>query len=223
MPEHDTIILIPCYNEEKTIKKVFKKIRKFGKVLIVDDGSTDATKKILQENKIKFIRNKKNLGYEKSLIIGFKHIIKFYKNSSYILTIDADGELLSENIPKLINMMKNKNSDILIGHRSKFNRFSESILNFIFNYKFQINDPISGLKMYKIKVLRNLKNKISNNFFLVDIILKAVNLKYSIKNIKVKVKKRKDSSRAGSILKSNLKILMIVFSVILSKIRIKDL
>jgi len=223
LPEHNIIILIPCYNEEKTVKKVFKKVSKFGKVFIINDGSTDSTQKILVKNKIKFIKNKKNLGYEKSLIIGFEHIVKFYKNCSYVLTLDADGELLSENIPKVINAMKNKNSDILIGHRSKFNRFSEAILNFVFYYKFQINDPISGLKMYKIKVLKNLKNKISSNLFLVDIIVKAVNLKHSIKNIKVKVKKRKDASRVGSILKSNLKILMIVFSVILSKFKIKDL
>jgi len=74
--------------------------------------------------------------------------------------------------------------------------------------------------MYKIKVLKKLKNKISINLFLVDIIVKAVNLKYSIKNIKIKVKKRKDSSRVGNFLKSNLKILMIVFSVILSKNKI---
>jgi len=220
LPKHNIVILIPCYNEEKTIKKVFKKTSKFATVLIIDDGSTDSTKKILSENKINFIRNKKNFGYEKSLIIGFNHILKFYKNCSYILTLDADGELLSKNIPKVINMMKKKNPDILIGHRSKFNRFSEDILNIIFNYKFQINDPISGLKMYKIKVLKKLKNKISINLFLVDIIVKAVNLKYSIKNIKIKVKKRKDSSRVGNFLKSNLKILMIVFSVILSKIKI---
>ena len=196
MPEHNIIILIPCYNEEKTVKKVFKKVSKFGKVFIINDGSTDSTQKILVKNKIKCIKNKKNLGYEKSLRIGFKHIVKFYKNCSYVLTLDADGELLSENIPKVINAMKNKNSDILIGHRSK---------------------------MYKIKVLKNLKNKISSNLFLVDIIVKAVNLKHSIKNIKVKVKKRKDASRVGSISKSNLKILMIVFSVILSKFKIKDL
>jgi len=66
LPEHNIIILIPCYNEEKTIKKVFKKTSKFGKVLIIDDGSTDSTKKILLENKIKFIRNKKILVMKKA-------------------------------------------------------------------------------------------------------------------------------------------------------------
>ena len=100
--------------------------------------------------------------------MGFKHILKNSKEKKYIITIDGDGELKTENISKLINFMRDKNTDLVIGKRKKFNRFSESLLNLIFLAKYKINDPVSGLKLYKVEYLNNIIEKISNNMFLVD-------------------------------------------------------
>ena len=52
----------------------------------------------------------------------------------------------------------NKNLDLLIGNRSKLNRISETILDFVFKIKFGLNDPVSGFKLYKIKSLKKLLN-----------------------------------------------------------------
>ena len=73
-------VLIPSYNEIGNLKKIIKKKYNF---VIVDDCSSDGTNLLLKKKKIKFIRNYKNLGYEKSLIKGMKYIInnKFMESS----------------------------------------------------------------------------------------------------------------------------------------------
>ena len=70
----DEIVLIPAFNEYKTLRNLLKKIS--VKVLIINDASTDKTKKLSKNNNVEIINNSKNLGYEKSLIKGFKFIKK---------------------------------------------------------------------------------------------------------------------------------------------------
>ena len=79
--EKNQVIIIPCYNEIKTILSIYNKAKKFGRVVIVDDFSDDGTRKFLKEKKIFFVKNKKNYGYEKTLINGFKYAIRTYKNA----------------------------------------------------------------------------------------------------------------------------------------------
>ena len=83
MPKHDIVILIPCFNEEKTILHASKIAKNFADVLVADDSSTDNTKEILIKNKIKFFSNRTNQGYEKNLISGFKYnFLNFKKKKS---------------------------------------------------------------------------------------------------------------------------------------------
>ena len=102
MRRHEVAIIVPCYNEKKTILKVYKRIKKYGKILIVDDHSIDGTRKILIKKKIKFLKNKKNIGYEASIINGMKHVLRNWKKVKFIITIDADDELLSQSVPFLL-------------------------------------------------------------------------------------------------------------------------
>jgi glycosyltransferase involved in cell wall biosynthesis len=215
LQKHEIVILIPCYNEEKTILNVCKAAKKFAEVLVVDDASTDNTKKILEKNRVKFISNSTNQGYEKNLINGFKFIIKNLKKKKYVLTLDADGEFSENSISKLISLMKRKNSDLVIGKRSKFNRFSERLLNFIFFKKFKISDPVSGLKIYKIKFLRKTIKELSCSMFLVDLVCMFKKMNLAVENTEVLVEKRLDNSRVGNYLTSNLKILKITFQAII--------
>ncbi len=213
MQKYQVIILIPCFNEEKTIIDICEKAKNFGTVLVVNDNSTDKTKILLQEKKINFINNKKNLGYEKSLIKGFNYIFKNFKKAKYILTIDADGELPVKNIPKILKN-KNKNLDLLIGNRSNLNRISEIILDYVFKIKFGLKDPVSGFKLYKIKSLKKIVNLLSDKMFLVDAPVIFYKLGRIMSNIDIITKKRLDKPRVGSSISSNLKILRIVYKIL---------
>ena len=214
MQKHEIVILIPCFNEEKTIIKICKEAKRFGKVFIIDDKSTDNSAILLKKERINFLSNKKNLGYENTLIKGFRYILKKFKNTRYILTMDADGELPAKNIPKIIKTIKRKKYDLVIGNRSNFNRFSENILDKIFRLKFSLKDPVSGFKLYKKDSLKKIIDKISYNMFLVDILISFRKLNLSIVNVDIISKKRIDASRVGNKLISNLKILKIVCKIL---------
>ena len=64
-------IIIPAYNEEDTILDVIKKCQKYGKVIIIDDGSDDNTINLLRDQKVVLIKHIKNLGYDEALNSGF--------------------------------------------------------------------------------------------------------------------------------------------------------
>ena len=59
MQKNEVAIIIPCFNEEFTILKIFKNTKQYGRVLIINDCSSDGTQKLLLKNKIKFLENKK--------------------------------------------------------------------------------------------------------------------------------------------------------------------
>ena len=210
----DLIILIPSFNEKISLKKILKKLDKKIDILIVDDCSTDNTKIDPSIIKNKIIINKKRLGYEKSLITGFNFIKKNLKKK-YIITFDADGEHPVNSIKKMYEKIKLNNLDLLIAERDKKNRFSEILLSFIFNKKFGINDPLSGLKIYKSHTLYKILKNIKNDQFLVDAIYEFIKKKALIKNIKIKINKIKSrKSRIGNFIYSNYKIYLIILKTI---------
>ena len=59
------IILIPSYNDLINLKKFILNIKKKFKILVIDDASSDDTSKFLKNNKISFIQNDFNIGYER--------------------------------------------------------------------------------------------------------------------------------------------------------------
>ena len=73
-----SIILIPSYNEKKSLKNILNKIDSKFKVIVVDDCSNDGTYQYLK--KIEFIKNKTNIGYESTLKKGMIYIKKIIKN-----------------------------------------------------------------------------------------------------------------------------------------------
>ena len=210
LENNQVIILIPSHNEINTLKKICFEIKKLHlKFLVIDDGSNDGTLQWLRKKRFNYIKNKKKIGYENSLILGINYIIKKF-NSKYLITFDADGEHQTRDLIKIIKQLKNKNIDMIIGNRNKFNRLSEYILSFLFFMKFGIKDPLSGFKAYSVQKLKKIKNKINNNFYLIDIILFFKEKNFILKNVPIKVKRRVDPSRIGNNFLANVKILSLI-------------
>tara|TARA_B100000780_G_C21098275_1_gene443075 strand:+ start:638 stop:1285 length:648 start_codon:yes stop_codon:yes gene_type:complete len=210
LEKNQIIILIPSYNEIKTLKKICLEIKKLNlKFLVIDDASSDGTLQWLKKKRFNYINNKRNIGYENSIISGIKYILKKFK-SKYLITFDADGEHQTKDLIKIIKQLEHRNVDMIIGNRNRFNRFSEYILSFLFFIKFGIKDPLSGFKVYSLQKLKTIKNKINNNFYLVDIISLFKEKNFVIKNVKIEVKKRLDVSRVGNIILTNIKILSLL-------------
>jgi len=135
----ESIVIIPTYNEEKNILKVLKDLNTIPvDVLIVDDGSTDNTKKVIKEyldrgeykNKIYTIFKEKNEGKSKALKSGTELALKLgYK---YIVFMDGDYQHKPKDIPKMFKKLKECKGDAVFGIR-KYSSipFHRQISNFL--------------------------------------------------------------------------------------------
>lgn len=178
-------IVIPSKNEFHSLKKIVNKLKKKKlKFVIINDCSTDNTDKYLKQNNVNYIKNQKSIGYTKSIIKGFKYFKS--KNVRYILTMDADGEHDINYLKKFKEKLKKNNYDLIVANRYHKNRISEKIISFFTKKRFNIEDPLSGFKLYKLKtILKNFKYIKNNNFF-VDYMAFLLKKNYQVVNINYK-------------------------------------
>ena len=124
-------IIIPVYNEENTLLDVLKNIKKLKnfcnlEIIVVNDGSTDKTSKVIEDNKELFTKSinlNKNLGKGKAVIEGLKNC-----NLDYVLVQDADLEYDPQDIKEFIFQIENFKFDIILG--SRFISNNRTVLNF---------------------------------------------------------------------------------------------
>ena len=140
-------IIVPVYNEEKTVLDVLKKlsdIRKFGysfQVVVVNDGSTDNSEKILNENKDlidKLITNEVNRGKGYSAKKGLELC-----DGKYIIFQDADLEYDPNDFLKFFKLIEKFSPDLIIGSRFIYSDYTRShnflnkvgnkLITFLFN------------------------------------------------------------------------------------------
>ncbi len=113
-------IVIPCFNEKNHIREIIRRVEASPipnkEIIIVDDGSTDGTKKILKEEiepKVKkVIYHEKNLGKGSALRNGFK-----LAQGEIVLIQDADLEYNPQEYPMLIKPIVEDRADVVYGSR----------------------------------------------------------------------------------------------------------
>ena len=164
-------IIIPCYNEVKTIEIIVNKILKLNKyefeIIIVDDYSIDGTREILKDklsNKVSLIiYNEKNYGKGYCIKKGIER-----SNGNIILIQDADLEYDPQDYPKLINPIINNYADVVYGSRFVggdekrvlffWHTLANKILTLISNIFSNLNltDMECGYKCFRSEVLKKI-------------------------------------------------------------------
>ena len=206
-------IIIPAFNEEKTIKKVVESIKKYCKnIIVVDDGSFDNTYQQAKKSGAKVIKLKTNQGYDQALEIGFRYAIQ--ENATSLISMDGDGQHPSDCLPLMISYVEDQKYDLVIGIRKKLPRISEKIFAFITNLRYSIQDITCGMKCYKVSLFQKYKFKNQYNSIGTFLSLISINNGYKFKAIKVPQKKRLDSSRYGTNIYSELKIIWAIIKSI---------
>ena len=128
-------LIIPVYNEEGNIEKVinnWKSIlnKKDFDIIVIDDGSTDNTNIILKKLKIQIVNlkilNKLNGGHGEAIYLGYVYSLR--KKYKFIFQIDGDDQFSSDDFKKIWKL-RNKNYDLILGHRH--NRKDPSIRVFL--------------------------------------------------------------------------------------------
>lgn len=208
------IAIVPAYNEEKTISRVVHKLRKIADhVVVVNDYSTDDTDNIARKSGALVIQNAGNKGYENAIYNG----INFFSHPDKVVvfTFDADDQHNIKDALKMIRIIENDEADIVVGVRPKFARFSEKIFSNYTMKKIGVYDPLCGLKCYKAECFNSIKYYDKRGTIFTNILFNAKVCGYRIKNIPVTINKRKDKSRWGGSIRSNIKILSALFRVML--------
>src|SRR3989338_7867273 len=113
-----TLIIIPAYNEEDSIAKVIKEVQvaaTLHDVVVIDDGSQDSTGKITQFMGVNTISHPINLGAGAAIQTGL--IYACQNNYDIAVVVDGDGQHDPKEIPKLVDTLKERNLDVVIGSR----------------------------------------------------------------------------------------------------------
>ena len=199
------VVIIPSYNEIKTLPKIIEKILKKNiQVIVIDDNSIDNSIKVIKKFDVIFLRNKERLGYEKSLNRGFRLAKK--KKFKYLATFDADGQQNTKDLDRIFRKLIIDNNFLVIGERDKKQRIFEYLFSIYTNMFFNIKDPLSGLKAINLeKISFNLNNIPFNNSG-TYILLQCIMNNLKLNTIKIKINKRMGKSKYGNFLSSNYKI-----------------
>jgi len=188
-------VIVPVYNEAKTIRQILEKINSIAidkEIVVVDDGSSDGTERILMDIKIdnlKIIHHTSNRGKGAALLTGFANAA-----GDFLIIQDADLEYDPDDYTRLMQAMRENNVDIVAGARFAQgyhglfihrlgNRMLSWFLNFLFSTKF--NDYATCYKLIRRDVLPVLDLKATGFDIDVEIVCNAVKKKLRIMEIPV--------------------------------------
>jgi glycosyltransferase involved in cell wall biosynthesis len=168
----DVSIVVPLLNEEESlpelcawIERVVNEHHYSYEIILVDDGSTDDSWKVIESLRaanphIKGIRFQRNYGKSAALNEGFKAAL-----GDVVITMDADMQDSPDEIPGLYSLIKEEGYDMISGWKKKRydNTLTKNIPSRFFNWstrrisKIHLHDFNCGLKSYKRKVVKSIE------------------------------------------------------------------
>ncbi len=214
-------VMIPTYNEAKTIGELTTKIRdRQLEVLIIDDGSFDNTGQIAVDNAAIVLKNDANKGKGASLIRGFNYLIEF--DFDAIITMDGDGQHDPEEIPAFIQAAQDYNYDIVVGNRMCnckgmplprviTNKFMSWIISGITRQ--DIPDTQCGFRLIKKEVIQKIRLATSRYETESEILIRAARNGFKIGSIPIKSIYRGEKSRINPFT-DTLRFIKLIFNIL---------
>jgi len=191
MPRECLSIVVPAYNEEKTLPIVVEKLLEVPnllEVVIVDDCSTDGTSHVAASleaanPKVRLLRHSRNSGKTAALKTGFKAT-----RGDIVLVQDADLEYDPAEIPSLLNPILNGQADVVYGSRFLvrqgsrvlyfYHYLANRFLTFVSNLLTNVNmtDVETGYKAFRGTIIRNMTINSSGFGFEIEVTAKIAKL-----------------------------------------------
>jgi glycosyltransferase involved in cell wall biosynthesis len=112
------VLLIPAYQEAERLGAVLEAVARAGvegEVVVVDDGSRDATAEVARGAGARLLRHPWNLGYGAALQTGYKYALE--RGASFLVQLDADGQHDAADIPALLAPVERGECDLVVGSR----------------------------------------------------------------------------------------------------------
>lgn len=229
------LLIIPAYNEEKNIEKVYKSIISYNKknntnydLIVINDGSSDDTYNICLKNKIPVINLIYNLGIGGAVQTGYKYAL----NNDYDIAVqfDGDGQHDVKYVKNIIEPILNKEADMVIGSRfidkessvfksSCSRRIGISIISKIIKFKTKksIYDTTSGFRAVNKNIIKEFANIYPVEFPEPITTVKVLSDGYDVKEIPVSMNERQGGVSSIKKWKSIYYMINVILSIIVIK------
>lgn len=200
-------VLIPSYNEARTIGHIVKELRARGlTVYVVDDGSADRTAEIAGSEGAVVVKHDKNKGKGTSLREGFKHILK--RAFKAVVVMDGDNQHVAGDIDKFLKRMDETGADIVIGNRmfdtaamplSRIytNRFMSALISMVSGQ--YVPDTQSGFRLIKTAVLKKIRLESSNFEIESEMVIRAAWAGFKIETVPITTVYQDEKSRINPV------------------------
>jgi len=204
---NDTCVLIPAFNEGRTIGGIVKELKAQGvPVHVVDDGSSDDTAAVAESEGAMVFRHDKNTGKGASLRDGFKDVLK--EGFGSVLVMDGDGQHEIASIPDFFKVMEETGCDIVIGNRmldtasmpyirQKTNIFMSYMISKVCGQR--IPDTQCGFRLIKRKVLEEVKLESSNFEIESELIIRACRKGFRVSSVAIRTVYGDETSKINPI------------------------
>jgi len=210
-----TCIIIPTYNEEKSIGDLVEEIKDRGfDIVVCDDGSKDGTTKIAFKKGAIVLKNEKNLGKGYSLRRGFDYALE--EGYQAVITMDGDGQHSPSYIPEFLEFSKEKDAKIVVGNRmptcrqtgSRYSKmpfirlFTNKLMSLILSFicKQKIPDSQCGFRLIRREVLKKV-NLYTKKFEIEsEILIRAARTGFRIESLPIKSIYRGQTSSINPVL-----------------------
>ena len=184
-------IIIPAYNEEKTIGILIDQIRETlqtkHEIIVIDDASTDHTPEISRNKKVILLQHTHRT---KGDVLPALKIVK----GDIIVRMDADLEHDPHDIPKMIKYLQEHHLDLVLGKRQEFSRKIEYVMKWL--YQPPVEDFFTGYVVFSRKLLP-LALKLGSTPLYWELPLLALKYNFKIGEVNVRYVRRKDKPRLG--------------------------
>ncbi len=195
--ELNCCIIIPTYNNDHALESVISGVLAYtDHVIVVNDGSTDQTKAILDRiPRIQKITIPVNTGKGWALRQGFAHAIK--QGYRYAITIDSDGQHFPEDLPLFLDLIEEQPDSLILGARDMLQEAIPGTSNFghkfsIFWFKVEtgitVLDVQTGFRLYPLNRIKEIRWVVSRKYeYEVEILVRLAWQGVNILSIPVKV------------------------------------
>jgi len=176
-------VVIPTYNNEKTLEKVINDTLAYtDRIIVINDGASDSTPQILEsfKNTITLVTHPVNLGKGMALRNGFKKALEL--GNDYAISIDSDGQHFPSDLERFLDKMEEQPGSLIIGARNMTSEnvpgkssFGNKFSNFWFQVEtgIKLPDTQSGYRVYPVKRLQKIKFFSPRFEFEIEVIVKA--------------------------------------------------
>jgi glycosyltransferase involved in cell wall biosynthesis len=226
-----TLVIIPAFNEEETLRSVILGIRSFlsqADILVVNDGSTDSTANIAREEGVLILEHPYNMGIGATMQTGFIYALR--NGYDIAIQIDGDGQHNPEFLPSLIKPLLTGQANLVIGSRYLSDGGFKSTLPRKMGIKFfssiiwiltkkRVTDPTSGFRAIDRKGLELFVNEYPSDYPEVEALISSSKKGLHFKEIPARMRDRQGGTSSIGILSALYYMVKVTLSISIGSFR----